>query len=136
MRCAFRLVMFIFLAVFIHQVSSAQESKAEKPSEKQYEMKKYWMVFLKKGPNRDHDSTTAAEIQKDHLANIGKLAAMGKILVAGPFGDDGDPRGIFIMDCKDEAEVKELCASDPAVKAGRLAVEIRPWWTAKGGSFK
>ncbi len=136
MKGAFNLTVFLLFSLFIHQVSFAQDGKAEKPSEKQYEMKQYWMVFLKKGPNRDHDSTTAAEIQKKHLENIGRLADIGKILVADPFGDDGDPRGIFIMDCKDEAEVKELCASDPAVKAGRLAVEIRPWWTAKGGSFK
>lgn len=136
MKVAVRMFIFLLFAASLHQRSVAQETKIEKPSEKQYEMKKYWMVFLKKGPNRDHDSTTAAEIQKGHMANIGRLADMGKILVAGPFGDDGDPRGIFIMNCKDEAEAKELCASDPAVKAGRLAVEIRPWWTAKGGSFK
>jgi uncharacterized protein len=117
--------------------SGAQDSKKDgKSKEEQYEMKQYWMVFLKKGPHRDHDSVSAARLQEGHMANIGKLAKEGKILVAGPFGDDGDLRGIFIMDCKDEAEVKRLCESDPAVKAGRLALEIHPWWTAKGGSFK
>jgi uncharacterized protein YciI len=117
--------------------SSAQDSKKDdKSKEVQYEMKQYWMVFLKKGSQRDQDSVTAARIQEGHMANISRLANEGKILVAGPFGDDGDLRGIFIMDCKDEAEVRMLCASDPAVKAGRLALEIHPWWTAKGGSFK
>ena len=117
--------------------SLAQDStKNNTPKKAEYEMKQYWMVFLKKGPHRDHDSATASKIQEGHMANIDRLANEGKILVAGPFGDDGDLRGIFIMDCKDEAEVRTLCESDPAVKAGRLALEIHPWWTAKGGSFK
>jgi uncharacterized protein YciI len=104
--------------------------------EKEGVMKQYWMVFLKKGPHRDQDSVTAAKLQQSHMANIDRLASLGKILVAGPFGDDGDLRGIFIMDCKNEEEAKELCGTDPAVQAGRLALEIHPWWTAKGGSFK
>lgn len=117
--------------------SPAQDSKRnEKPKEEKYEMKQYWMVFLRKGSHRDQDSVSAARIQEGHLANIARLAKEGKILVAGPFGDDGDLRGIFVMDCNDEAEVRTLCESDPAVKAGRLALEIHPWWTAKGGSFK
>lgn len=136
MKKVLSLALLLLFTAIMPQVLHGQESKEEKPAQKKYEMKQYWMVFLKRGPNRDHDSSTAATIQKEHLANIGRLADMGKILVAGPFGDDGDPRGIFIMDCKDEAEARELCATDPAVKAGRLAVEIRPWWTAKGGSFK
>ncbi len=130
-------VLFIASMFFVMPVASfGQEKDTTANAEPVYEMKKYWMVFLKRGPNRSQDSVTAAQIQKDHLANIGRLAKMGKILVAGPFGDDGDMRGIFIMDCKDEQEAKDLCATDPAVIAGRLAVEIRPWWTAKMGSFK
>src|SRR5688500_7605710 len=38
------------------------------------EMKKYWLVFLKKGPNRNQDSTARARIQERHLANIDRLA--------------------------------------------------------------
>lgn len=130
-----KLIAVFILTIIVLPVCLAQEKKAEdKPA--QYEMKQYWMVFLKRGPNRGQDSVTAAKIQEGHMANIGRLASLGKILVAGPFGDDGDLRGIFIMDCKDEAEVRELCSTDPAVESGRLALEIHPWWTAKGGSFK
>ena len=126
------LVVILFVLVSA-SVSVGQESD---PAEKKYEMKQYWMVFLKHGPHRDQDSATAAKIQKGHLANINRLAELGKLLVAGPFGDEGDPVGIFILDCKDEAEAKDLCATDPAIQAGRLVPETRPWWTAKGGSFK
>ena len=129
-------LLYSILGVGMVWFTSAAIAQEQKPEEKKYEMKQYWMVFLKTGPTRDQDSVTAMNIQKGHLANIGRLAELGKILVAGPFGDDTDLRGIFIMDCKDEAEVKDLCSSDPAIKAGRLIAEIHPWWTAKGGSFK
>lgn len=130
-----RCVSMVIVLMTLVSGAQAQEENS-RPSEKKYEMKEYWMVFLKRGPNRDQDSATAATLQKGHLENIGRLADAGKILVAGPFGDDGDVRGIFIMDCRNREEADSLCATDPAIKAGRLAVEIRPWWTAKGGSFK
>lgn len=119
---------------------SAEKAK-EKPKEKEvkeegYEMKKYWFVMLTKGEKRDHDSATAAKIQKGHIDNINRLAGLGKIMVAGPFGDDGPWRGIFIMNCKDQEEAESLLQSDPAIAAGRLSYEIHPWWTAKNEVFK
>ncbi len=128
--------MSLIILLLVVGTGNSSVAQGSKPGEKKYEMKQYWMVFLKAGPHRDQDSTTAAKIQEGHLANINRLAELGKILVAGPFGDEGDPVGIFIMDCEDEAEVKDLCATDPAIQAGRLVPEIRPWWTARGGSFK
>lgn len=131
-----------FFMIFIASVSSAQETKPDEPGtqkqarQPEYQMKQYWFVMLTRGKNRTHDSTTAAEIQKGHMANITRLHAMGKIMVAGPFGDNGDWRGIFIMDCKDQKEAEELLQTDPAVKAGRLGYEIHPWWTAKNEVFK
>jgi uncharacterized protein YciI len=93
------------------------------------------MVFLKKGPNRDHDSITAAKIQEGHMDNIKKLAAEGKLIIAGPFGDNGDLRGIFIMDVPSKEEAERLCAEDPAVKAGRLVMEVKPWYGPKGLTY-
>ena|SRR5687767_1284875 len=96
------------------------------------EMKRYWLVFLKKGPNRNHDSVSAAKIQEAHLANINRLAKEGKIIMAGPMGTDGDLRGIFIMDCKDSTEVESFVNTDTAVITGRLRMEYYPWWSEKG----
>jgi uncharacterized protein YciI len=70
------------------------------------------------------------------MANMTKLAQMGKLIVAGPFGDEGNWRGIFIFDCKTREEVENLVKSDPAIKSGRLSYEIHPWWTAKNAVFK
>ena len=99
-------------------------------------MKQYYFVMLTKGNNRTQDSVTAAQIQKAHLENIGRFANAGKIIVAGPFGDDGNWRGIFIFDAASKEEVEQLLQTDPAVSAGRLAYEIHPWWTQTGTIFK
>ncbi|MBC7949300.1 MAG: hypothetical protein H7Y42_15550 [Chitinophagaceae bacterium] len=96
------------------------------------EMKRYWLVLLKKGPNRTHDSASAAMIQAGHMANINRLAKEGKIIMAGPMGYDGDLRGIFIMNGKDSSEVEQMVQSDTAVITGRLTMEYYPWWSEKG----
>jgi uncharacterized protein len=109
---------------------------AQEKEELRYEMKKYHMVFLYKGANRNQDSTEAVKIQEGHIANINSLSDEGKLIVAGPFLDDNDLRGIFIFDSVSETEVKELVETDPAIISGRLRYEIHPWMTAKGKCFK
>jgi len=134
-------IFFISVAgLFICVESHAQDKQAKadslKPSERKYEMKQYFFVMLIKGENRSQDSVTAAKIQEGHMKNIQKMADMGKLLVAGPFGDDGNWRGVFIMDCKTKEEAEELVKQDPAIISGRLKYEIHPWWTAKNCVFK
>lgn len=96
------------------------------------EMKRYWLVLLKKGPNRTQDSISAAKIQAAHIANIERLGREGKLVMAGPMGIEDDLRGIFILNCKDSAEVEMLVKTDTAVKTGRLIMKYYPWWTMKG----
>jgi len=115
------------------QNKSKPANAAVKP---QNNIRQYWFVLLVKGNNRTQDSATAATIQAGHMANISKLYNDGKLKVAGPFGDDGNWRGIFIFDCATKEEVEQLLQTDPAVAAGRLAYEIHPWYTAPTGSFK
>ena len=91
-------------------------------------MKPYVMAFLKKGPNRDQDSTEAARLQKAHMDNIFRMAAEGKLAVAGPFMDDGDIRGIYIFNVTSVDEARALTATDPAIQAGRLVMELHPWY--------
>ena len=89
-----------------------------------------YLGFLKKGPNRKDGDDQVPEIQalqKAHIANIQRLAKMGKLVVAGPFGDDGILRGIFVFRVGSLAEAKELCATDPMVKIDRLRVDLHPW---------
>ncbi len=93
-----------------------------------YGMRQYVMAFLKKGPNRDRDSTEAAQLQIAHLENIGRLAREGKLSLAGPFLDEGDVRGIYIFNVADTAEARKLTETDPAIQAGSLIMELRPWY--------
>ena len=117
------------LALFlICKTTSAQKNEDN--------LKPYFFVFLKKGPNRGQDSVSAAKIQRGHLENINRLAASGKLNVAGPFLDEGDIRGIFVFDCSTEDSVKTMLESDPAISSGRLVYEIHPWMTQKGTCFK
>lgn len=94
----------------------------------EYGMKQYVMAFLKRGPNRDQDSATAAQLQKAHLDNIIRLAKEGKLAVAGPFMDDGDVRGIYIFNVSSVEEARQLTETDPAIQAGRLVMELHPWY--------
>ena len=124
-------LLILFLCSYLSSAVLAQEEERPK-----YEMKTYQMVFLYKGENRNQDSTEAMKIQEGHMANIQRLADEGKLIVAGPFLDDKDLRGIFIFDVETEDEVKGLVETDPAIKSGRLRYEIHPWMTAKGTCFK
>jgi uncharacterized protein len=123
----------ILLAVLV--ISALSPIAADAQDSAKVEMKQYFFVMLMKGPNRNQDSITVEKIQKDHLANIYKLADMKKLAVAGPFLDDSTWRGIFILDVPTMEEAKKLVETDPAVKAGRLKYEIHPWYGAKGSKL-
>ena len=93
-----------------------------------YGMSQYVMAFLKAGPNRSQDSLAQAELQAGHMANIQRLQKMGKLVLAGPFMDGGDLRGIFIFAVENVEEAEELTATDPAIISGRLVMEMHPWY--------
>ncbi|MCG9696714.1 YciI family protein [Shewanella sp. Isolate11] len=101
---------------------------ANKLGADEYGMKAYVMAFLKSGPHRDQGEDEAKALQKAHLDNIGRLAQEGKLVLAGPFLDDGLLRGIYIFNVTTIEEAKMLTESDPAIKAGRLVMELHPWY--------
>lgn len=93
-----------------------------------YGMKQYVMAFLKAGPNRDRSPEEAAALQRAHLDNIKRLAEAGVLVVAGPFLDRGEVRGIYIFDVRTLEEAQALTETDPAIQAGSLVMELRPWY--------
>jgi uncharacterized protein len=103
------------------------------PAPPESDLTTYYFGLITKGDNfNSYSAEDRAKIQAAHLANIERLAQIGKLLVAGPFADSGDWRGIFIFKCDSLEEAMALAASDPAVKAGRFRIEIHPWMTGKG----
>ena len=95
-------------------------------------MQQYYMAFLKAGPNRSQNQAEADSLQKLHLEHLGKMYAMGFADISGPFGDDGVIRGVTIYNVPTLQMADSLATSDPMVQAGRLEIEIHPWWAAKG----
>ena len=92
-----------------------------------------YLAFLVRGDKWTPEKTPqTAEIQKGHMANIQRLAEMKKLVVAGPFGDDGRLRGIFVFRVDSLEEARALTLTDPAVQAGRLALELHPWMVPEG----
>jgi len=85
-----------------------------------------------KNPPPEHTPERRQEIQRGHLAYMDELYKQGKLIMAGPFMEDGDWRGIVVYRVASVAEAQTLAANDPAVKAGRLVLEARPWMTLKG----
>jgi len=129
--------LLIFSSILICNFNCNQQNKedssydpdlAQKLGADEYGMHSYVLAFLKAGPNRNQDSTTAAQLQKAHLENINRLAEQGKLVLAGPFMDDGDVRGIYIFDVSTIEEAKILTERDPAIKVGRLVMELHPWY--------
>ena len=96
-------------------------------------MTTYFIGFLKKGPTWSAEETPEIKsLQEAHLANIRRLAGTGELILAGPFTDDGDLRGLFLFQVDSLEKAKALCDSDPMVKSGRLVVDLHPWMGPKG----
>lgn len=91
-------------------------------------MHHYVLAFLKPGPKRDQPPEEAKRLMQAHLANIGRLAEARKLVLAGPFEDDGAFAGIYVFDVTTIAEATELTRTDPAIQAGRLEMELHPWY--------
>lgn len=106
-----------------YDAALAQKLKAD-----EFGMKMYVMAFLKAGPNRNRSAEEAQKLQRAHMANIDRLAAEGKLVLAGPFGDNGPIRGIYIFDVATVAEAEALTKTDPAIQAGSLEMELHLWY--------
>ena len=95
----------------------------------------FWLLLLREGPVRDQDDETAERIQRAHLAHLFALEAVGRLRLFGPVLDAGDLRGIGVVTVPTRAEAEALVADDPAVRSGRLLLEIRPWFTLPAGAL-
>ncbi|QNR82843.1 hypothetical protein H9N25_12650 [Pedobacter riviphilus] len=131
----------IFLLISLITVTlviQAQEKKAKAPYDEtlakklgadNYGMKMYVLVILKSGTNITETKAKTDSLFAGHMANMGKMVEMQKLVVAGPMGkNDKNYRGIFILNTKSIEEAKQLLESDPAIKAKLLEPELYNWY--------
>lgn len=120
------------LAVSLALLPLAAQEKARLVPD-QIQMTTYVVGFLKKGANWGTGTKEESErIQERHLANLRKMAEAGKLIIAGPFSDNTGLRGMLIFKVSSIEEARGLAEQDPAVQAGRLALELHPWFAAQG----
>ena len=72
-------------------------------------------------------------LQDDHLAYLARLSSEGRLLAAGPCSVPGRPevRGLSLF-AVDAAAARALAEADPAVVAGRFAIEVVSWMVPAG----
>ena len=138
-----RFLLLTLLVLALPAIGSAQD-KADEPETFAYEedgityqMQKYFLVFLKKGPTRNQSTEDQQKIQGEHLAYLGNLYEEGWISLNGPSEQNAlDIQGFTVYNTATIEQARAFAEGDPAVKAGRLVVEVYPWWAAKGSTLK
>lgn len=87
--------------------------------------KQYTFVFL--NSRKDKPELPKEELDKlmeGHMANMGRLAAEGKLIAAGPFDGGG---GIFVLNTTSIDEANSWLSTDPGIQANRWRVEVLPY---------
>ena len=82
----------------------------------------------------DYPDEELERIQREHLAYHARLRESGDVVTNGPVDGQPDPslRGLTFYRTGSIERSQELAEADPAVLAGRLAVEIMTWYCPPG----
>ena len=85
-----------------------------------------------------YDQAELARIQAEHLAHHDRLRESGQVVTNGPVIDQPDVslRGVAFYRTGSIAQARQLAEADPAVRAGRLVVEIMTWYCPPGTMSK
>jgi len=131
----------VALSLFFSCEMAAAQTDASKPNPKfdaalakkyganENGMRTYVLAILKTGTSKFAPGKERDEIFKGHFANIKRLAAEGKLVVAGPFDSNSSGlRGIFILNASTVEEARKLTDTDPVVKSGLMAVDHYLWY--------
>lgn len=91
------------------------------------DLKPYTLLIFERGEGREkYTQDQLEEMQKGHIANLVRIYKEKKASAAGPFGDDGNWRGIVILDLPKDKVPTEF-TQDPFVKAGLLKTKLYTW---------
>lgn len=81
-----------------------------------------------------YDDATLERIQNEHVAYHAELRAAGLVVTNGPVQDQTDEslRGLTFYRTGSLDQARQLAESDPAVRAGRLEVDVMRWYCPAG----
>ena len=91
-------------------------------------MRQYVLVILKTGPNKMADGEARKQMFQGHFANMGKLAADKKLVLAGPLDGKEGRRGIFVLNTPDIEAAKAWVSTDPVIIHGEMVAEYHKFY--------
>jgi uncharacterized protein len=103
------------------------------------DLEAFELVLLRRPASApDYPDEDLDRIQREHLGYLAGLRAVGHIVTNGPVVEQPDPslRGLAFYRTGSLERARELAENDPAVRAGRLSVEIMTWYCAPGTMSK
>jgi len=91
-------------------------------------LKPYFIALYVKGAKADAPQTKEERdtFVREHTAYLRSQVEAGKYLLVGPFTDNGQIRGMAVINAASAEEARALAEADPGVKSGRMAIEIHP----------
>jgi len=91
-------------------------------------MRQFVLVILKTGPNRMTDAEGRKKMFAGHFANMERLAAEKKLVLAGPLDGKEGRRGIFMFATPEIEEARTLVATDPVIVQGEMVAEYHKFY--------
>lgn len=104
------------------------EALAESLGADDFGMRQYVLVILKTGPTPMPAGEARDAMFRGHFANMKRLAAEGKLAVAGPLDGVDGWRGLVILAVSDLEEAAALVATDPVIIHGEMVAEYHKYY--------
>jgi uncharacterized protein YciI len=95
-------------------------------------MRMYTLVLLTTGPRKDIPKAERDSLFQGHMANIGRMAKAGQLVLAGPFEQNPDYAGLYVFTTPTITETEPLLQTDPAIAGGALAYKMYEWYGSAG----
>lgn len=95
-------------------------------------MRSYVLVILKTGPNKMPEGEGRKKMFEGHFANMRRLGAENKLVLAGPLDGVDGLRGIFVFNTPDVEEAKKFVATDPVIVNGEMVAECHKFFGSAG----
>jgi uncharacterized protein YciI len=99
------------------------------------DLETFELVLLRRPDNApDYPDEVLDRIQDEHVAYLTWLREADHIVTNGPVAEQPDPslRGLAFYRTGSLERSRQLAEDDPAVRAGRLSVEIMTWYCPPG----